>query len=107
MLFAVDAPLALSHWAFVKWIEVRELHRGAWETRCGFEPLAPVHPIWEALDSMTLAPPAEQLHREAVEPVRAHRQLLDATLIHPYAICATPAFILQQLGTPRTGQVSA
>lgn len=93
VMFAVDQPLRFSHWAFVKSIDVRELHKGAWETRCAFEPLQPVNPIWEAIDSVALAPSAEQLHREKVEPVRKHRQLLDAGLIHPYALCETPAFI--------------
>lgn len=98
VVFAVDEPLAFSHWAFVNWIDVRELHRGAWETRCGFDPLAPVNPIWAALDSVALAPSQEQLHREAVEPIRQHRQLLTAALIHPYAVCETPPFILQEGG---------
>jgi len=88
-----NEPLRFSHWALVRAIEVQELHKGAWETRCTFEPPEPVNPIWEPLDSVVLAPSAEQLHREAVEPVRRHRQLLDASLIHPYAVCETPAFI--------------
>ena len=93
VMFAVDAPLRFSHWAFVKEIDVRELHKGAWETRCAFEPLQPVNPIWEAIDSVALAPSAEQLRREEIEPVRKHRQPLDSSLIHPYALCETPAFI--------------
>ena len=93
VVFATDAPLAISHWAFVKSIDVRELHKGAWETRCAFDPLAPVNPIWETLDSLTLVPSQEQLHRERIERIRTHRQLLDATLIHPYAVCETPPFI--------------
>lgn len=93
VMFATDEPLRFSHWAYVKAVAVRELHKGTWETRCAFEPLAPVNPIWEAIDSVVLAPSAEQLHREHLEPVRKHRQLLTASLIHPYALCETPAFI--------------
>ena len=93
VMFAVDAPLRFSHWAHVRAIEVQELHKGAWETRCAFEPLEPVNPIWEPLDSVVLAPSAEQRHRERIEPIKKHRQLLDAGLIHPYAVCETPAFI--------------
>ena len=95
VLFAVEEPLRFSHWACVESIDVIELHKGAWETRCTFAPLKPVNPIWEAIDSVTLAPSAEQLHRERVEPIRQHRQFLDATLIHPYAVCETPTFIGQ------------
>lgn len=95
VMFAVeDSPLRFSHWALVRAIEVQELHKGAWETRCTFEPPEPVNRIWEPLDSVVLAPSAEQLHREALEPVRKHRQLLDASLIHPYALCETPAFVI-------------
>ena len=93
VMFAVDAPLRFSHWAHVCAIEVQELHKGTWETRCAFEPLEPVNPIWEPLDSVVLAPSAEQRHRERIEPIKKHRQLLDAGLIHPYAVCETPAFI--------------
>ena len=57
------------------------------------EPLEAVNPIWEPLDSVVLAPSAEQRHRERIEPIKKHRQLLDASLIHPYAVCETPAFI--------------
>ena len=93
VMFAVDAPLRFSHWAHVRTIEVQELHKGSWETRCAFEPLEPVNPIWEPLDSVVLTPSDEQRHRERIEPIKKHRQLLDANLIHPYAVCETPAFI--------------
>ena len=89
VMFAVDAPLRFSHWAHVRAIEVQELHKGAWETRCAFEPLEPVNPIWEPLDSVVLAPSAEQRHRERIEPIEERRQLLDAGLIHPYAVWDT------------------
>ena len=93
MLAVEDSRLRFSHWALIRTIEVRELHKGAWATHCTLEPPLPVNPIWEPLDSVVLAPSAEQCHREQVEPIRKHRQLLDASLIHPYAVCETPAFI--------------
>ena len=95
-----NGPLRFSHWAHVRSIEVHELHKGAWETRCAFAPLEPVNPIWEPLDSVVLAPSAEQCHRERVEPIKKHRQLLDANLIRPYAVCETPAFIAQDIRIP-------
>lgn len=95
ILFATGAvgDLAFSHWSIINGIEILELHTGNADTRCGFEPLQPINPIWTALDSVTLMPSQELLHREAVEPIRLHRQLLDESLIRPYAICETPAFI--------------
>ena len=93
VMFAAGDPLHFSHWAYVKSIDVRELHKGAWETRCAFAPLAPVNPIWEALDSVLLVPSAEQLRRETLEGIRKHRQALTAALVHPYALCETPPFI--------------
>ena len=96
----MEEPLRFSHWAHVRSIEVHELHKGAWETRCAFEPLEPVNPIWEPLDSVVLAPSAEQCHRERIEPIRKHRQLLDANLVRPYAVCETPAFIAQDVRVP-------
>ena len=94
LMFATGDPIAFSHWTFVTAIDVHELHPGSWETCCRIETLAPMHPIWESLDSVVLAPSQEQLHREQVEPVHIHRQMLDAHLIWPYAVCETPAFIL-------------
>lgn len=103
VVLASGEPAKFSRWAFVKAIDVRELHRGLWQTRCAFGALQPVNPIFQALDSVFLAPPEEQLHRERVEPVRVRRQPLDAALIHPYAVCETPVFILAQ-SLERTGQ---
>ncbi len=97
---AGTAPLRFSHWAHVRSIEVHELHKGAWETRCAFGPIEPVNAIWEPLDSVVLAPSAEQRHRERMEPIKKHRQLLDANLIRPYAVCETPAFIAQDVRVP-------
>jgi len=93
ILFASGSPLEFSYWALIKDIDVEEFHRGTWETRCEFEPLAPVNPIWSPLDSIALYPSAEQRHREAVEPVKVHRQFLDENLIRPYAVCETPPFV--------------
>ena len=95
LMFASGDPVAFSHWTLVDAIEVRELHAGAWETHCEIERLMAVNPIWEPLGSLVLAPSAEQLHREAVEPVHVHRQMLDEQHIWPYAVCETPAFIAQ------------
>ena len=55
--------------------------------------MKPVNPIWESIDSIVLAPSAEQLHRERVEPVHIHRQILTEQHIWPYAVCETPVFI--------------
>ena len=77
-----------------------EFHRGTWETRCEFEPLAPVNPIWSGLDSIALYPSAEQRHREAIEPVKVHRQFLDEILIRPYAVCETPPFVGMEPAAP-------
>ena len=93
LMFATGDPVAFSHWAFVESIDIRELHHGSWETHCEIGPLAPVNPIWESIDSVALAPSAEQLHRETVEPVHIHRQMLNEQHIWPYAVCETPVFI--------------
>ena len=78
-------------------IEVFELHRGTWDSRCSFEPLKPVNPIWEAVDSIFIKASSEQMEREAREGIRVSRQALDEHHIHPYAICETPVFIAEQL----------
>ena len=93
LIFATGDPIAFAHWAFVAAIDVRELHHGSWETRCEIGTLRPVNPIWESIDSIVLAPSAEQLHRERVEPVHIHRQMLTEQHIWPYAVCETPVFI--------------
>ncbi len=96
LLLAVDdgTGLLLSHWAPVLEIEAMELHRGRWDSICRFGGLREVNPIWQALDSVALKPAAEQLRREAVEDLTVHRYHLDASVIRPYAICETPAFLL-------------
>ena len=94
LLFATGDPLEFRHWTIIESIGIFD-HRGGFETRCSFRQLAPVNPIWTPLDSVALMPSAELRHREEVEPIRMHRQQLDESLIRPYAICETPAFIGQ------------
>lgn len=89
---------ALAHWAWIEDIDVLEYHKGSWDTRCKFSKLMPINPIWEGLDSVCLYPSEELRHREAVEPVKIHRQILDESLIHPYAIVETPPFIAMATG---------
>ncbi len=97
LIFVVEdtgVEAELSHWTVATEIDVVTLHRGSWATRVQFSALRPVNPIWSALDSVLLKPGDDQLAREAVEPIRRHRQPLDARHVHPYAICETPAFIV-------------
>ena len=90
LILASGHPVEFSHWALITDIDIQEFHH---ETICEFTDLKPVNPIFSALDSIALYPGAEQLHREAVEPVTIHRHYLDEHLIHPYAIAETPAFV--------------
>ena len=96
ILFATGQPSEFSHWGYIEAIEVFELHRGQWDTRCSFSPLQPVNPIWTALDSVFLKPSHEQLQREELENIHQHRYALGEGELHPYAICETPAFILAE-----------
>ena len=93
LLIASGEPLQFSQWGWVESIDVVELHRGQWESRCNFGKLEAVNPIWSELDSVFLKPGDDQLRRETLEPIRQHRTALDALHIHPYAICETPAFV--------------
>lgn len=95
ILFAVqgDAPMHFSHWSMIKDIDVVELHRGQWESRCHFDVLQPINMIWEAIDSVFLLPGQVQLERELREDIRVRRAALDEHSIHPYAVCETPPFI--------------
>ena len=86
-------PCRFSHWATVTQIETIELHRGKWESRCHFDALSEINPIWESIDSVFIQPSAEQIAREAQENIRVFRTALDEHHIHPYAICETPSFI--------------
>ena len=92
-----DREIHFSHWATVTAIDVVELHRGQWQSRCSFSELKPFNPIWEAIDSVFVKPSAEQLEREHREGIRVYRTELDEHQIHPYAICETPAFITEAL----------
>lgn len=97
LILAVEdsgAEAQLSHWTVVTEVDVVTLHRGSWATRVRFAALRAVNPIWAALDSVLLKAGDDQLAREAMEPIRRHRQALDARHVHPYAICETPAFIV-------------
>src|SRR5262249_26077594 len=81
-------------WASIEEIDVVALHRAAWESRCRFKGLAPMHPIWTSLDSLMLKPGDDQLRRETLEPIPLLRHTLDERHARPYAICETPAFML-------------
>ena len=85
-----------THWSWIQNIEVVELHRGQWDTRCTFSQLHAMNPIWEEIDSVFVKASDEQMRREECEGVRVFRTALDEHHIHPYAICETPAFILDQ-----------
>jgi len=93
LLLASGAPLELAHWAKIVDIDCDELHRGMWESRCDFDTLASVSPIFTALDSLMLKPGDDELRRENLEGVRPWRHALDERHVRPYAICETPAFI--------------
>ncbi len=93
LILATGTPLELAHWANIRAIDVDELHKGMWVSRCDFDTLAPVSPIFTALDSLMLKPGDDALRREQLEGVRPWRHALDERHIHPYAICETPAFI--------------
>ena len=93
ILFVSGEPEEFHWWAEIKEIDVEAFHPGTWETRCMFSRLNPVARIFRPLDSVALYPGEEQLRRESLEPVRQHRQYLDANLLRPYAIAETPAFV--------------
>lgn len=95
VLFAVAGPSRFTHWGFIESLDVTELHRASWETRCRFSRLAPVNPIFEPIDSLFLNPGAERRRREQLEGIHRHRYPLTDAELHPYAICETPAFILR------------
>ncbi len=96
IVFAAGAPARFSHWGFVEEIEVLELHRASWATACKFTRLAPVNPIFEAVDSVFLKPASERLERESREGITRHRYPLTEAELRPYAICETPPFVLRE-----------
>jgi hypothetical protein len=102
VLFATGTPSAFSHWGFIDDLAVVELHRATWETVLSFSPLQPVNPIWNELDSVFLKPSEEQRKREEVEAIHQHRYPVTEGEIRPYAICETPAFILQAVKAEST-----
>ncbi len=93
LILATGSPLELAHWAAIREIDVEEFHKGSWESRCHFDALHPVSPVFTALDSLMLKPGDDALRREQLEDVRPWRHALDERHIRPYAICETPAFI--------------
>ena len=93
LLVATGTPLEFVHWASIRTIDVAELHKGAWESRCDFDTLEAVSPLFTSLDSVMLRPAAEDLRREQLEGVRPWRHGLDERHLRPYAICETPAFV--------------
>lgn len=95
ILFATGKPLQFTHWGYVVELEVVELHRGQFESRCAFTPLQAVNPIWAPIDSLLLKPAEQQLRRERLEGIRKHRHELTLGELHPYAICETPGFLLE------------
>jgi hypothetical protein len=99
-----DQPSYFSHWSVVNNIDVVELHRGQWDSRCSFGHLRPMNPIWQSIDSVLIKASEEQMERETREGIRVYRTALDEHHIHPYAICETPAFIQEALGV-RDGEV--
>ena len=105
LILATGTPLQLAHWGRIREIDVDELHRGAWESRCNFDELASVSPIFTALDSLMLKPGDDALRREQLEDVRPWRHPLDERHIRPYAICETPAFIDVAIGEKEQGSV--
>jgi len=100
ILFAVtskQAPMYFSHWSVIKSIDVVELHRGQWDTRCAFDQLRAVNPIFEAIDSVIIKASAEQMEREMREGIKVSRKALDEHHIHPYAICETPPYVIEAM----------
>lgn len=93
LLLAAGSPLRLSHWAEVTGIEVHRYASNR-ETRLSIGATGQVSPLFEELESVTLAPSAWQLEREQQEGLRVRRVHLDSQWIRPYAICETPAFLL-------------
>ena len=92
-----DGEVYFSHWSTIDTIEVVELHRASWESRCRFDELKDINPIWAPIDSVFLKPSSEQIAREELEGIRVSRIALDEHHIHPYAICETPSFILDSI----------
>lgn len=93
LLLAAGSPLRLSHWAQVVAIEVHR-YASTRETRVRIGATGTVSPLFEELESVTLAASTWQLEREQQEGLRVRRVHLDSHWIRPYAICETPPFLL-------------
>ena len=92
LLLAAGSPLRLSHWAEVVDIEVHR-YASKRETQVKIGATGKVSPLFEELESVTLAASTWQLEREQQEDLRVRRVHLDSHWIRPYAICETPAFL--------------
>lgn len=98
ILLASGSPLRLTHWAVVTDIEVYHVASDR-QTRVTLGRSGQVSPLFEELESVTLAPSTWQLQRESQEGLRVRRIHLDAQWLRPYAICETPAFLFTQPAT--------
>ncbi len=92
LLLAAGSPLRLGHWAEITDIEVHAVATTR-ETRVVLGGSGPVNPLFEELDTVTLAPAEHQLERERREGLRVRRFHLDAHWLQPYALCETPPFL--------------
>ncbi|MEZ5597697.1 MAG: hypothetical protein R3E84_15135 [Pseudomonadales bacterium] len=88
--------IGFSHYAWLTEIAVLSRQLGGHESVCRFEGLKPMHPIWEAIDSVTLQPTPAQVRREELEGLHQFRFHLTPQLLRPYAICETPAFLMAE-----------
>ncbi len=94
LLLATGSPLRLTHWAEITDIEVHSMATTR-ETRVRLGRTGAVSPLFEEAESVALAPSQWQLERERREGLRVRRVHLDASWLRPYAVCETPAFLLQ------------
>lgn len=89
-LLVTGTPPRIDRWAVVRDIEVHEL-ASTRETRVRFGESGEMNPIFAELDAITLRPAEFVLERERREGLRRRRDHLDASWLHSYAICETPA----------------
>ena len=86
----------LSHVAIIQSIELQKRSTSALFTEVEIRDIREINPIWEDLDSIALKPSFEQIERENEEGLRTFRYHLDSRTIVPYAICETPAFLMNR-----------
>ena len=86
----------LTHTAIIQSIEIQNRSTSALFTEIEIKDIRVINPIWENLDSIALKPSFEQNERENEEGLRTFRYHLDSRTIAPYAICETPAFLLNR-----------